>query len=208
MKKQSNEINTDLEKNLKKVEKNLELDMNRLLKRLEKMKGIPLSERETYLLCLCFLGNQATDIAKEENKDSLKYENNQLRENYPDLTEKEIKKKLDEVIAQKAGYIRSEISNKLRKYLIKLIEKEDNVNTVEPDQIVRNWLKIICWLLENGYKKHSIQEQAETEVRAVVYLGHLKLKELNKLLEKSGTANFRLVIKEINQGDDEEDEQE
>lgn len=198
MTKQSNEINSDLEEECKKVEKFLEIDMISLLKRLEEIKGKKLSEREIQLLCLSFLGKEPTDIAEEEYLD---YYKTKLRDKYSDLTEEELKKK---TIDKNAGDIRSTISKTLRKYIKEIIKQENNENSEE--KIEKSWLKIICWLRENGYKKHYRQEQSETELRKLTYLGNLKHKDTIKLLERIIKAGFRIVIKEIDQGNDEGDE--
>ena len=187
----------------RKVEALLNIDIKRLLDDLAKYKQKELTEQQKQYLCLSMLGDEPIDIARKENYQH--YYNKRKREN-KDLSSQEIDELVEQDIKNRARNISNFLSETVNQYIIDLITKLDDslsFNTRPP------WLWIICFLIDNGYKKNTPPIQKSNMKQIVIELkDETDFKKMVEFIEfmKQKFGHNALKFQTIESKEDEENE--
>ncbi len=190
------------------VENLLEIDIKRLLQDLARHKGgKELTDLEKRYLCLLFLGNEPIHIAREENYQRFYI---QRRSENKSLTEEEVHKLVEQNIRDRARHISNYLSQSINQYILDLMKTFDN--SISAQTTRPSWLKILCFLKMNGYKKVAVFSQQPSSIKRIVIESedenHLQnIVELVKMVNQK-FGNSSLNIEEIESEGDEDNEQE
>lgn len=137
------------------VENSLSIDVQKLLDSLEVIKAKKLTEKEQYYLCRSLLGDEPIEIARMEYYDRFSFH---FKKDNPNLSDDDIKELVEKRIKIKAAHIRSSMSITINSYVSELMYAEEESEQWNRDKRP-NWLKVVCFLRNKGYKKSVILEQ-------------------------------------------------
>jgi hypothetical protein len=189
------------------VENLLEIDIKRLLKDLATYKrGRELTDLQKRYLCLSFLGNEPIDIARIENYQRLYVER---KSENPRSTEETVNNLVEQDIRDRARDISTFLSKNINQYILGLLEKIDN--SISDETPRPSWLKILCCLKANGYKKVAASSQKPSSRKRIVIESEdennlQNIIELIKMVNQK-FGNGSLSIEEIQSEGDEDNEQ-
>lgn len=165
------------------IENNLKIDAAKLIKNLAARKGRKLTKLEQYYLCRSLLGDEPVDIARSEYyKDFY----SDVKKTNHNLAEKSIQKLVEEKIKIKAAIIRSNMSRTINSYISELMYEKPEKSDQCDQEKRQNWLKIVHFLIRNGYRKEIELEQEEWQNKKILVLeaeGNLELKNIVQLLQ-------------------------
>lgn len=159
------------------VENTLNINLQKLFKDLANIEQKKLTDLEKDYLCCSLLGNEPIEIS------TIKYYEYfyvTVKKENPYLTEDALQNQVKEKIRSKAADIRGYMAKTINSYISQLMyDHQEKLN--QNDRKKRpNWLKIVCFLINNGYKKKVNLGREDQNIKIIIIEteGYLQFKNI------------------------------